>query len=108
MIAIEHNGVCVGHLCIECHAWLIAADVFHSAHVFALDDDHRLCCFSQCLHVHHEFCFVNLWHSAIEYSGDVVLFVIRERSGFGFFLYNESVYHVTINASKSALFKFLF
>ena len=51
MVGIKHDGIHVRHLCIESHATLEAAHVLHTAHVFALRDDDRLCLFAQRLHL---------------------------------------------------------
>ena len=54
MVAIKYEIECVGHLCVECHASLEFACLFHSAHILALCDEYRQSLFAESLHVYVE------------------------------------------------------
>ena len=66
MVAVEHQTVCVGHLGIECHALLIARNVFHAAHILALCDEHRTSILAHSLHFYIELGLFNAWHLRAE------------------------------------------
>ena len=66
MVAVEYEGIHVGHLSVEGHSGLIAAHFFHAPHVFALGDDDGLCLLSECLHFDVELCFVEFWQLCVE------------------------------------------
>ena len=67
VVAVEHHAVAVGHLCIESHARLEAADVLHSPHVFALGYYHGLCLLTHGLHLDIDLGLVELWQLAAEH-----------------------------------------
>ena len=66
VVGIQHDAIHVGHLCIEAHTALIAAHVLHTAHVFALRDQHGLCLLAQRLHLNRELRLLHLWHLRLE------------------------------------------
>ena len=67
VVAVEHNVVSVGHLCVEGHACLVAAHLLHTTHILALGDDDRQRLLAQRLNLNIELGLVHFWHLGAEH-----------------------------------------